>query len=708
MTISGILNGYFQAQAVANMQTQLGSLQTELSSGEKSSDYAGIGNDRSLGIALQSQVAAAGNYGNVMTNVSTRLSIAQQALTQIGTSTNQVASSTLNSQFGPLNQNGQTVDQQTASGQLQQVLDSLNTQVGTSYLFSGTASNTPSVASASTILNGSGSQAGLNQVISERAQADLGSNGLGRLVIPSTSAAHLIGTGATLSPDVTASMTGSQDISALASAGGTLVINGHSVTINAGDNAAAIVTDINAQTGTTGVTASLGPNNHLVLAGATASTAVTIGNTSTGSLLTEVGLTASTANPVNLLTQGAVTSGDQLVLGVGSNPATTITFGTGPGQISTLAGLNSALAGPPGVAGGIASVNTANGNISVTALDTTSSITTAFTGVGPVTNFGIAAGTTAPGSGTRVSLSEDVAGSVFGLKIASVASTLTGATVAGPTGAPANTTVDLGSNPNAGDTLTYNFNLPDGTTQALTLTATTTSPPAAGQFTIGATPAATATNLQAALTSSVSTLAASSLTAASAVAAANEFFSSNPPQRVNGPPFATATSLIAGTSQNTVDWYTGENGGIPARSTASAQIDPSTSVSFGMRANEPALTNSVENIALFSAMTFSASDPNAKARYEALTQRISTNMNIPSGSQTVTSIETDITSSQTAIKTATTDSAQTTATLQNMIQSIEGASSYDVSEQILNMQTRLQASLQVTAMLSKVNLATLL
>ena len=55
----------------------------------------------------------------------------------------------------------------------------LNTQVGNRYMFSGTAINTPAVASADDILNGTTTQAGLKQVISERQQADLGTNGLG-------------------------------------------------------------------------------------------------------------------------------------------------------------------------------------------------------------------------------------------------------------------------------------------------------------------------------------------------------------------------------------------------------------------------------------------------------------------------------------------------------------------------------------------------
>ena len=113
-------------------------------------------------------------------------------------------------------------------------------------------------------------------------------------------------------------------------------------------------------------------------------------------------------------------------------------------------------------------------------------------------------------------------------------------------------------------------------------------------------------------------------------------------------------------------------------------------------------------VAVITAMTFSASDPNAAARYAALTKRVSTNLSIPNGSQTVTDIEADIAGVQTAVKTATTNHTQVTATLTDMVQNIEGADPTTVGTQILDLQTRLQASLQVTALLAHTNLASLL
>jgi flagellar hook-associated protein 3 FlgL len=132
---------------------------------------------------------------------------------------------------------------------------------------------------------------------------------------------------------------------------------------------------------------------------------------------------------------------------------------------------------------------------------------------------------------TTVSVGEDVAGSPFGLKLgsASVSSDMinSGTTVSGPGGSPATVSIALGANPVPGDQVNFTFNMPDGTTTTMQLTATTTSPPPTGSFTIGSTPAATASNLNTALNSSISTIASTTLVAASAMAAGNDFFGSS-------------------------------------------------------------------------------------------------------------------------------------------------------------------------------------
>jgi uncharacterized protein YfiM (DUF2279 family) len=311
-------------------------------------------------------------------------------------------------------------------------------------------------------------------------------------------------------------------------------------------------------------------------------------------------------------------------------------------------------------------------------------------------------------SGSTVSISEDAANSPFGFKLASVNSSLTGATVTGPSGSPASISVDLGSNPNPGDSIAFDLTLPDGSTQTITLQATTASPAGANQFTIGATPSDTATNLQAALATAVGNLDQTALPAASAMAAANNFFSSNPPLRVAGPPYDTATSLVNGTPANTVSWYTGENGTTPARQTATAQVGPSMSIAYGMRANEQAITTLVSNVAVLAATTYSASDPNAAASYQALSNDVAGNLDGQPGTQTVSDIEADLANAQTTVSNAGTLNTQTQTTLQNMLQNIDGVNQNQIGEQILTLQNSLSASLSVTARMAQISLVNFL
>jgi len=302
-----------------------------------------------------------------------------------------------------------------------------------------------------------------------------------------------------------------------------------------------------------------------------------------------------------------------------------------------------------------------------------------------------------------VQVAEDAV-SPFGFKLASVTSTLTGATITVPSGSPATASVDLTANPNEGETIKFQLNLPDGTSETVTLAATNSATPGENQFTIGATPAATAANLQAALTSAIGKLADTSLTAASAVVAANDFFG-NPPQRVVGPTFGTATAQVAGTSADTVSWYIGEDGSDPARGTATARIDTDISVSYGLRANEQGLRWVMQNVAALAVVTYPPTDPNSAARANALNERVGGNLNVPTGTQTVESIESELAGVQAALGTATERHTQTTSTLNDLLGQVEGVSTEQVATQILTLQTRLQASLQTTSLLYKLSLA---
>jgi flagellar hook-associated protein 3 FlgL len=604
--------------SILNIRKQLDDLTQQLASGRVSNTYAGQGANRGFALSLRAQVSGLNSYADTAKNVNIRLNVANlalQGLSDIGTSVKAAAgTSTI-----VLNNNGQTSGQITTQAAFSNAVSLLNSQTGDRYLFSGRTTDTSATVPADVMLDGTGTQAGLKQLINERRQADQGVSNM----------AHLT---------------------------------------------------------------------------------------------------------------------------VSSPPLTT----------------------------------------------------------------------------TVTSLAED--GSSFGLKLGTISSSLTGATVTQAAGAPPAVTVDLGAvNPNDGDKITFNFNLPDGTTESIALTATTKNPPPAGSFLIGVDTAATTVNLKAALTSSIQTLGDTSLVAASAIAASDNFFnpsatatgtavnnqatvpapitgatllsglagtdslatsfaagntitvngtpitfvasgatgnqlnvtdsvqallakidsitgtgtpstvtggvialhggdgasltvsssntaafaalgfsataSANPaPLRVNGPPFATATNLIGGTSANTVSWYTGEVGTDPARGTAIARIDQSITVQYGARANEQALRYQLQNIAVYSAVTTNANNPNSKAQVNALQQRISANLAPQSGQQSIQDIQAEFAGAQSAIKASTDRQTQLKGMAQTMLDQIEGISQEEVATKILALQTSLQASYQTTSMLYQTTL----
>ena len=109
-------------------------------------------------------------------------------------------------------------------------------------------------------------------------------------------------------------------------------------------------------------------------------------------------------------------------------------------------------------------------------------------------------------------------------------------------------------------------------------------------------------------------------------------------------------------------------------------------------------------IAIFAATTYSSSDPNAAAQYASVTQRVGANLDDPAGQQSVTDIEARVANAQTAMTSAQSRHQQTSSVLTNFLQSIEGVDNTQVGTQILALQTQLQASLQTTALLSKISI----
>src|ERR1700761_4362979 len=184
MSVSSINYGSsVLGQSVQYLNNQLTNLSTELSTGVKSQSYAGMGVNEGFAIAARAQLANIDAFGTTQTNVNTIISAVNNALQSLSDISGNIQSGAAASPQS-LDDTGQTSAQESAASQLSAIVGMLNTQVGSNYIFSGNAINTPAVASADSIMNGSGNLAGLQQVISERAQADgAGPDGMGRLVV---------------------------------------------------------------------------------------------------------------------------------------------------------------------------------------------------------------------------------------------------------------------------------------------------------------------------------------------------------------------------------------------------------------------------------------------------------------------------------------------------------------------------------------------
>jgi flagellin-like hook-associated protein FlgL len=307
-----------------------------------------------------------------------------------------------------------------------------------------------------------------------------------------------------------------------------------------------------------------------------------------------------------------------------------------------------------------------------------------------------------------MTLAEDLAGSPFGFKLAAVTSNLSNATISGPSGAPPAITAAFTGLPTSGESITITLDQPDGTQKAITLKATTNSPAGVGGFTIGVDADATAVNLQSALSAAVVDAAKTSLAAASAMAAAEDFFNigaGDPPLRVVGPPFDTATALVAGTPTDTVFWYKGEMNTDAARASAVVRVDASISVSYGMRANEEGIRNLLKSVGVFAATTFDPNDASTANRYAELKDRLGPALSNPPGFQKIEDISADLAGAQVTVAAAKERHTQTNSVLGGLLDQVEGVTPEEVGVEILALQTRLQASLQVTSMLYQLSLA---
>jgi len=281
-------------------------------------------------------------------------------------------------------------------------------------------------------------------------------------------------------------------------------------------------------------------------------------------------------------------------------------------------------------------------------------------------------------------------------------------------GSPAPIDIQFDAVPQVGDEIRIGLTLPDGTETAVTLKAveTVTAP---GQFAIGADIATTAANFEAGLESALKAKAQGELTAASTFRAADDFFnaSGDPIWRVDpvtpltgmDADYENATGRIAATAADTVAWYQGGSSADPRR-TATAKVDDSTTVSYGVEANEFGLNELVKALASVAVSTFPDSNPNSLDRFNAVAERqltrLSESHNNVGGSIEIIAMDLGVARSTAgqAKERHTTYAGQ----LETLLADAEDVNLEQIAMEILALKTRLEASYQTMAVVSDLTL----
>lgn len=313
-------------------------------------------------------------------------------------------------------------------------------------------------------------------------------------------------------------------------------------------------------------------------------------------------------------------------------------------------------------------------------------------------------------AGTTVTVAEDAVGNPFGIKLVagSVAGSMTNLAVTGPGGSPASLNLDFTDQPESADRFSFNVALPDGTIKTLGFVADTTGGADDTTFALGATPADTASNLQAAISSRLSSLANTELRSASAVVAAREFFAgsaTNPAQRVAGPPFNTSTGYATTGSRPTVAWYQGDDvTTIAARDTQKAEVGASAYVSFGARANETPFRDAMVAMGVFLSEDYPPNTVTTQERFDAASARTINVLNQSGGPAAILEVTTEFGRISSQIADQKTRHKNSIEFLNSLIGDIENVKTEEAAAQLLTLQNQLQASYQVTSRLSQLSL----
>jgi flagellin-like hook-associated protein FlgL len=142
------------------------------------------------------------------------------------------------------------------------------------------------------------------------------------------------------------------------------------------------------------------------------------------------------------------------------------------------------------------------------------------------------------------------------------------------------------------------------------------------------------------------------------------------------------------------------------RQSVTAQVDESTRAAYGIQANEDGLLRLMRTMGAMSVETYPSSDETSKGRFDAMAMRqqseLSEAHNSERGSVEILTMELGV--ARGTMNNATKRHTEYKAQLENLLSDVETVNKEDVAMEILALQTRLQASYQVTSMVSQLSL----
>lgn len=298
----------------------------------------------------------------------------------------------------------------------------------------------------------------------------------------------------------------------------------------------------------------------------------------------------------------------------------------------------------------------------------------------------------------------------FGFDISSVTNGLSNVAITGPTGAePDSFDISLTGQPTIGETLKITLTLPPDHSEPVTLELKASADSnTADSFAIGADLEETATNLRATINKALEEKAATTLRSASDKWAGNQFFDTfggTEPMRVDGPPFDTATGLVAGGS-STVSWYTGDNTATTnAREDKNATIDDNLTINYGARANEQGLADVVKSLAVFVATDFTGGTDLDKSYYSELASNLRNVLQPSTTDQSgIVDISTEIAIAHRTLSATSDRHTQMKSSYLTTIDQIEGVDKELLAAEILQLQTNIEASYRASSIVYNLSL----